>query len=108
MGLVGVVAAISSLHALRLRPRLAASDPHPDPKLERRHWLLLRRQPLVGLAVLAAAALLVAFPLPPQQARAVPTQSLPACTPACPRPAPHEGPLPAAGHLPPALDAARL
>jgi copper transport protein len=108
MGLVAAVAGISYLHAIRLRPSLGAADPHPDPKLERRHWLLLRREPLVGLAVLAAAALLVAFPLPPQQAGAVPAQSLAACTPSCPLPAAKEGQLPVADHLGPAIVAAWL
>ncbi len=107
MGLVGVVAAISYLHALRLRPRLAASTPPPAPKLERRHWLLLRREPLVGLAVLAAAALLVAFPLPPRQAAgATSAQSLVACTPSCPLPSAKDDQLPVADHLGPAIVAA--
>jgi copper transport protein len=108
MGLVAAVAAISYLHALRLRPRLAAANPHPDPKLERRHWLLLRREPLVGLAVLAAAALLVAFPLPPRQAGAAPAQGLVACTPSCPLPSAKDDQLPVADHLGPAIVAAWL
>lgn len=108
MGLVAVVAAISYFHALRLRPRLAAANPHPDPMLERRHWLLLRREPLVGLAVLAAAALLVAFPLPPRQAGAAPAQSLAACTPSCPLPSAKDDQLPVADHLGPAIVAAWL
>jgi copper transport protein len=108
MGLVAVVAVVSYFHALRLRPRLAAANPHPDPKLERRHWLLLRREPLVGLAVLAAAALLVAFPLPPRQAGAAPVQSLAACSPSCPLPAAKDDQLPVADHLGPAIVAAWL
>ncbi len=109
MGLVAAVAAISYLHALRLRPRLAAANPHPDPKLERRHWLLLRREPLVGFAVLAAAALLVSFPLPPRQAAgAAPAQSLVACSPSCPLPAAKDDQLPVADHLGPAIVAAWL
>lgn len=109
MALVGAVAAISCLHGLRLRPRLLAAGPHPDPKLERRHWLLLRREPLAGLAVLIAAALLVAFPLPPRQAAgAVLPGSLTACSPSCPLPAAKDGELPVAGHLGSAILAAWL
>jgi copper transport protein len=108
MGLVAAVAVISYLHALRLRPRLAA-NPHHDPKLERRHWLLLRREPLVGMAVLAAAALLVAFPLPPRQAAgAAAPGSLAACSPSCPLPAAKDDQLPLADHLGPAILAAWL
>lgn len=109
MGLVAAVAAVSYLHALRLRPRLAAANPHPDPRLERRHWLLLRREPLLGLTVLAAAALLVAFPLPPRQADgATSGQSLVACSPSCPLPAAKDDQLPVADHLGPAIVAAWL
>ena len=106
--LVAAVAAISYQHALRLRPRIVAANPHPDRNLERRHWLLLRREPLIGLGVLAAAALLVAFPLPPRQAGAAPTQSLAACSPSCPLPAAKEGQLAVADHLGPAILAAWL
>lgn len=109
IALVATVAAISYQHALRWRPRLAAADPHPDPKLERRHWLLLRREQLVGLSVLAVAALLVAFPLPPRQAAGAATpRSLVACAPSCPLAAAKEDQLPVADHLGPAIVAAWL
>jgi len=67
IALVGGIAALSAGHALRLRPRLLAADPHPPRRLERRHWRLLRAEPMVGLGVVAAVALLVSFPLPPRQ-----------------------------------------
>jgi copper transport protein len=69
MGLVGLVALLSYVHALRLRPRLLEGHA-PDMRLERRHWRLLRTEPFVGLGVVAAVAVLVAFPLPPRQIRA--------------------------------------
>lgn len=64
---VGLIAMASYLHAFRLRPRLAAANPHPDPASERRHWRLLFSEPLLAAGAIAAAAALVAFPLPPQQ-----------------------------------------
>jgi copper transport protein len=97
VGLVALIAGASYLHALRLRPRLLAANPHPDSGLERRHWRLLRAEPLLGLGVVAAVALLVAFPLPPRQlgdadeaeARSPPAA---ACSP-CPLPRPAKGEL---------------
>ena len=89
VAVVGVIAAASAVHALRLRPRLlAASGPGPE-RDERRHWQLVRAEPLLGLGVVGVVAVLVAFPLPPRQlgeadeARA----SAPACDP-CPLPKP--------------------
>jgi copper transport protein len=109
MGLVAAAAAISYLHALRLRPLLQVANPHPDPKLERHHWRLLRREPLVGLGVLAVAALLVAFPLPPRQlSSAAEAQSLLACRPSCPLPPAKDNQLQVADHLGPAIVAAWL
>jgi copper transport protein len=67
VALVGLIATASYLHALRLRPRLIAANPHPDERLERRHWRLLHSEPLLGLGVVVAVAVLVAFPLPPRQ-----------------------------------------
>lgn len=109
IGLVALIAAISWLHALRLRPRLlAAADPHPDPGERRRHWLLLRREPLVGVAVLTAAALLVAFPLPPRQlAAAQPIGASSACNP-CPLASARDDQLAVADHLGPAIVAVWL
>lgn len=89
LGLVAAIAAASYLHAVRLRPRLLAANPHPDGRLARRHWRLVRAEPALGLGVAATVALLAAFPLPPRQlgeaeeARA----AAPACDP-CPQPAP--------------------
>jgi copper transport protein len=67
IALVGLIAAASYWHAIRLRPRLLRTNPHPDARPARRHWRLLGAEPVVGVAVLATAALLVAFPLPPSQ-----------------------------------------
>jgi copper transport protein len=67
VALVAFIAAASYLHALRLRPRLLAANPHPDNGLEHRHWRLLRTEPLLGVGVVTAVALLVDFPLPPRQ-----------------------------------------
>jgi hypothetical protein len=67
IALVGLIALASYAHALRLRPRLLAANPHPEGRLERRHWRLLGAEPFLSLGVVVAVAALVAFPLPPQQ-----------------------------------------
>jgi copper transport protein len=67
IGLVGLIALASYLHALRLRPRLLAANPHPPARRERQHWRLLGAEPLLAVGVAFAAATLVAFPLPPRQ-----------------------------------------
>jgi len=89
MTLVAAIATVSYLHAMRLRPRLLAANPHPDPRLEARHWRLLRREPWLAVGALAAVAVLVAFPLPPRQladlARASAALPAVACSP-CPLP----------------------
>ena len=94
IALVGVIAALSAGHALRLRPRLLATNPHPPQRLERRHWRLVRTEPLVALGVVGAVALLVAFPLPPRQlgeADEADAATAAACDPCpLPRPAPDE------------------
>jgi copper transport protein len=86
--LVGVVALASSAHAWRLRPRLLR-ERVSDEAVERRHWRLVRSEPIVGLAVVAAVAVLVAFPLPPRQLADADeaTAATPACDP-CPLPKP--------------------
>ena len=95
VALVALIAAASGVHALRLRPRLLRANPHPDERLERRHWRLLRAEPLLGVGVVVAVAVLVAFPLPPRQlgdageAVAAPPA---ACDP-CPLPKPATGEL---------------
>ena len=99
IAVVGLIAAASAVHALRLRPRLLADDPHAPAALERRHWRLLRTEPWLGAGVVALVAVLVAFPLPPRQldeageARA----AAPACDP-CPLPAAAADELPVAGN----------
>jgi copper transport protein len=91
--LVALIALASYWHALRLRPRLLAANPHPERRAYRRHWRLLFAEPVLGVGVLVAAATLVAFPLPPRQlddtAGAKPTA---VCDP-CPLPAPAAGEL---------------
>jgi hypothetical protein len=99
VALVAVIAAASYTHALRLRPRLIAANPHPDERVERRHWRLLRSEPLIGIGVVVAVALLVAFPLPPRQLgeadEAVAAEQ--SCDP-CPLPAADAAELPVAEH----------
>lgn len=90
MSLVGLIALFSYVHALRLRPRILAANPHSDPRQERRHWRLLRCEPAIGALVLVLAALLVAFPLPPRQLSgaedaAAAVAGAP-CRPSCPLP----------------------
>jgi putative copper export protein len=96
VGLVAFIAAASYMHALRLRPRLLAANPHPDGRLERSHWRLLRAEPLLGVGVVSAVALLVAFPLPPRQlgdADEAKASSAPAACNPCPLPRPAKGEL---------------
>lgn len=107
IALVGVIAVSSAVHAFRLRPRiLSATAPRGS---ERRHWALLRSEPVVGVGVVAVVALLVAFPLPPRQLaeadEAVAAQ--PACDP-CPLPAPKDDELAVAVHAGPLLVAGWL
>jgi len=89
IAVVGLIAAASAVHALRLRPQLLAQPSAGLARQERRHWQLVRAEPVLGLGVVAVVAFLVAFPLPPRQlgeadeARA----AAPACDP-CPLPRP--------------------
>jgi copper transport protein len=80
---VGLIAAASFLHARRLRPRLLEGDDGA----ERRHWTLWRSEPWLGLAVIAAVAGLVAFPLPPRQLDQAGDAQAAVCDP-CPLPRP--------------------
>ena len=92
IALVGAVAVVAYGHAFRLRGRaLAGSE-------DAAHWRLLRAEPAVGACVLAAAAVLVAFPLPPRQLDAADSAlaALPACS-SCPLPAPARDELAVAG-----------
>ncbi|MGH2970175.1 MAG: copper resistance CopC/CopD family protein [Solirubrobacteraceae bacterium] len=69
--LVAVVAGLSYLHAFRLRPQLLAERASADPEagVERIHRRLLAAEAPVGVAILAVAALLVGFPVPPRELR---------------------------------------
>jgi hypothetical protein len=89
---VGAIAAASFVHALRLRPRLLAANPHPPEELERRHWRVWRLEPWLALAVVAAVAGLVAFPLPPRQLDEA-GQALAAVCDPCPLPRPADDEL---------------
>lgn len=93
--LVGLIALASWAHALRLRPRRLAANPHPSARLERRHWRLLRAEPVLGLGVVASVGLLVAFPLPPRQLDEGGPAAVPTCDP-CPLPLPGANELPVA------------
>lgn len=90
--LVALIASASWWHALRLRARMLQALPAAG--VERRHWRLLRAEPLLGLGVVAAVALLATFPLPPRQLgeAAAALQSVPACDP-CPQRRPAAGEL---------------
>jgi copper transport protein len=94
IALVALVAAASWAHAMRLRPRLVAANPHPPAGLAGAHRRLMRAELPLLAGVLGAAALLVVFPLPPRQfeetAAADPAAA--ACSP-CPQPPPEAGEL---------------
>jgi copper transport protein len=109
VALVALIALASYTHALRLRPRLVAANPHPDERVERRHWRLLRAEPLLGLGVVVAVAFLVAFPLPPRQLGEADeaAAAAPACDP-CPLPQPAPDQLAVAEHAGSRLVAAWL
>lgn len=96
--LVALIAAASWWHARRLRPRILASAA-PAERLERRHWRLLRTEPLLGLAVAAAVGLLAVFPLPPRQLdEADATLGAQAACDPCPLPRPEADELAVAEH----------
>jgi copper transport protein len=86
IALVGSIALASYLHAIRIRPRLLASNTDLPRRLERRLWRLLASEPLLGAGVALAAAVLVAFPPPRSQRaqRATPQRTL--TTPSVPTP----------------------
>jgi copper transport protein len=97
IGLVGVVALASAAHAWWLRPRLLR-ERAGDARVDRRHWRLVRAEPLVGLGVVAAVAVLVAFPLPPRQLADAGEEANAAIAPCdpCPLPKPRADELPVA------------
>ncbi len=85
---VGLIAAASFVHARRLRPRLLEGDEGAA----RRHWAVWRSEPWIGLAVVAAVAALVAFPLPPRQLAQAGDARAAVCDP-CPLPRPADDEL---------------
>jgi copper transport protein len=97
IGLVGLVALASAAHAWRLRPRLLR-EREPRASLDRRHWRLVRAEPVLGLGVIAAVAVLVAFPLPPRQLADADEEAIAAAAPCdpCPLPKPAADELPVA------------
>lgn len=99
IALVGLMAGASAWHAWRLRPRLLRAGESATPaSVERRHWRLVRTEPVIGLGVIGAVALLAVFPLPPRQLMAADEAigSAAACDP-CPLPKPAPDELPVAG-----------
>ena len=97
IALVGLLASASAVHAWRLRPQLLR-EPGPDARVDRRHWGLVRSEPVLGVGVVAAVAVLVAFPLPPRQLADADEEAVaaaPACDP-CPLPEPSADELPVA------------
>lgn len=91
IALVALIATASYVHAMRLRPRLLAANPHPNRQTEQRHWRLLASEPLLGIAVAASVAVLVAFPAPRAGAltsSATRQVASAPCRPACPLPRP--------------------
>lgn len=110
VALVGLIAVASYLHALRLRPRLLAANPHPPARRERRHWRLFSAEPILALVVVLSAATLVAFPLPPRQLEQTDeaeAAGAPACDP-CPLPRPRSTELGVADHAGSSIVAAWL
>lgn len=106
---VCVIALLSYTHVFRLRPRLLASNPHPDATLERRHWQLIGSEPLVGITLAVTVALLVSFPAQAQvtAASALTANSHVACNP-CVLPLPTAEQLAVADYAGPDLVAAWL
>ena len=98
LGLVGTIAFASYLHALRLRPRLLSSEAGGQPAAERRHWRLLAVEPALAIGVVAAAAALVAFPLPPRDLPEGEAAAAPPCEP-CPVPEPRRSELAVAENI---------
>lgn len=88
IALVGLIAVVSYTHAMRLRPRLTGAA-GSDSGAARRHWRLLRAESALSVAVVAAVAVLVAFPLPPRQLGEAQeaVAAAPVCDP-CPLPEP--------------------
>ncbi|GIK77742.1 MAG: hypothetical protein EDQ89_03970 [Acidobacteria bacterium] len=97
LGLVGTIAFASYLHALHLRPRLLSTDAD-QPAAERRHWRLLAVEPALAIGVVAAAAALVAFPLPPRDLPEGEAAAAPPCEP-CPVPKPRRSQLAVAENI---------
>ena len=87
IALVAVIGVASAVHAFGLRPRLLANVPVSGEAVDRRHWRLVRSEPVLGAGVLAAVALLVSFPLPPRQLGQTGDAVASACDP-CPLPEP--------------------
>jgi copper transport protein len=83
VGLVGLIGLASYTHAFH---KLLAANPHPGSGSERRHWRAIGSEPLLAVGVIAAAAVLVTFPLPPQQVGDADEASATAPCESCPLP----------------------
>lgn len=94
IALVLAMAAVSLAHARRLRPRVLAPRREHDAVAERRHWRLVRGEPLLGAAAVIAVAFLVGFPTPPRELERAEAQAttVRACSP-CPVPVPQRDEL---------------
>ena len=93
--LVAAIALLSYLHAVRLRLRLLAGVPHDVLHLsrERSHRRLLAAEIPTAVAVLALAALLVGFPVPPRESRLAAARSAVRTCEPCPFARPRPGEL---------------
>lgn len=109
---VVVIAGLSYAHAFRLRPVLLNRRPGQPARegAERAHRRLLGAEPPVAVIVLALAALLVAFPVPPRESGEFSDAmaAVRACDPYCPLAQPEPGELPVAGRAGPYTAAAWL
>lgn len=94
IALVLAMAAVGFLHVRGLRPRLVRLGQRADERTERRHWRLLRTEPLLGAGAIAAVAFLVGFPTPPRELAEAEASGdeVRRCDP-CPVPVPRPGEL---------------
>jgi len=105
IALVGAIAIVSYLHALRIRPLLLRGNPHVQERLQRRHWRMVAAEPFLALGAIAAVAALVTFPLPPDQLGEAGEASAAAPCEPCPLEAARDAELPVANQAGPNIAA---